>query len=130
MNFKDVDRYVTERKQERQRTRTKTRRSKRAVEIRAGSDSRFTPFLGGVPASESAGCSLKTKFGSRRGSCYQSSKDVSSAFFSKHLFTNLSPSDQHLVYSFRERFRHSRTHHTLIRLKLLHTPSPWGPLAT
>ena len=77
VNFRDVDRYVTERRQERQRTRTNPRRSRRA-ELKYEREQTAVSHLcfGGEPASESAGCSLKQnggsggKFGSRYGSCY------------------------------------------------------------
>ena len=66
VNFRDVDRHVTERRQGRQRTRKNTR-SRRAVrvEIRVGAGQQAAIShlcLGGEPASESAGCSLKTKW--------------------------------------------------------------------
>ena len=63
VNFRNVDRYVTESRRGRQRTGTNTRRSRRAVLKYEREQTAVSHLcLGGEPASESAGYSLKTKW--------------------------------------------------------------------
>ena len=59
VNFRNVDRCVTESRQERQRTTKNTRRSRRAVLKYEREQTAVSHLcLGGELASESAGCSL------------------------------------------------------------------------